>query len=869
MCIFEVNFCNRLSNITTKISLFILIATLISACNVVKKVPDGKYLLTKNEILVNDKKKSNEDILAQIIQQPNTSILGYKLRLNMYNLSKDNTDSIFRAKYTADPAKYKRKAKWLSKKQVDRLGKSFWYSGWHSFLRKTGEPPVIIDTAKTKKTIKRLNAFYFNQGYFKANSTFKVNYEANKRGNIKYTMVTGEPTFLDTISREIETPVLDSMYLATKSKSFLKQGEQYKTDNFAAEKDRITSYYRNHGVYRFQQQSITFVVDTLNPNHKAPVKINITNPMGKNGDSIVAKPYKIYHISEVNIFTSDADTKEKVKIADSAITKRFKLYSYDKLRYRPRAITNAVFIQKDSLYSDDNRTLTLRSLTNLRVFNYPNIIYVEDTLHKTLKANIYLTAKKKFNYRVNADFTHSNIQDFGISGGSSVLARNIFRGAEILEVGIRGNIGSSKDLANPDNQFFNLSEIGADLRLYFPRLFLPFKTNKIIPKAMFPNSLITAGFAKQTNIGLDKENFTSTINYSWTPDKNVSARLDLINVQYVKNINTKNYFNVYRSSYNRLNQLATVYNTNTSYEDSNGNLTIEEGGADSFIASVLNNDYPVLTPSNPDYKTIKSIKERKDRLTENNLIFASNFSYSKDSKTDFTDKEFYSFRGKLELAGNTLTLISNLSKQPKNEDGSKNIFGLQYSQYVKVEFDYIKHWDLSKDKIFAVRSFFGIAIPYGNSNSIPFSRSYFAGGSNDNRAWQSYSLGPGRSGGLNDFNEANMKIAFNAEFRYKYFGSFYGALFADCGNIWNVLDNETDETKVFSGIKSLGALALGTGIGFRYDFKFFVARLDFGFKTYNPASIDAENQQIKKNGEWFKEFNLSKSVLNIGINYPF
>ncbi|MGH2665773.1 BamA/TamA family outer membrane protein [Flavobacterium sp.] len=848
-----------MNNSTAKISLFILIATLISACNVVKKVPDSKYLLTKNEIFINDKKNSQEDVLAQIIQQPNTSILGYKLRLNMYNLAKNNTDSIFRAKYTANPEKYKRKIKWLSKKQVDRLGKSFWYSGWHNFLRKTGEPPVIIDTSKTRRSIKRLKAFYFNQGYFDAKTTFDINYEENKRGNIIYKLTTGEPTFLDSISHEIETPALDSLYLRSRRRSIIKQGQQYKVENFDAERNRITTYFRNHGIYYFQQQSIYFDIDTTSK--KSPVKINITNQVARDGDSTTTKPYDIYRISEVNIFTSDSISKNKVKVADSAKYKNFNIYSSDKLRYRPKAIANAVFIYKDSVYSDSKRALTLRSLNNLRIFNYPNIYYVEDTVAKTLKANIYLVSKEKFSFKANADFTHSNIQDFGVSGSTSVSIRNLFRGAEILELGLRGNIGSSKDLANPDNQFFNISEIGADMRLSFPRLFLPFGTEKIVPKTMFPNSLLSVGFAKQRNIGLDKENFTTIINYNWIPNKNTSARFDLVNIQYVKNINTKNYFNVYRSSYNKLNDFAATYNTNPDNVDQFGNLTIEEGGADSFLESALDNQFPLLDPSGSDFRNIKSIKERKDRLTENNLIFASNFSYSKDSKTDFFDKEFYSIRAKIESAGNVLSLAANLSNQPRSDDGTKTVFGLQYSQYIKTEFDYIKHWDLGNYNIFAVRSFFGIAIPYGNSKSIPFSRSYFAGGSNDNRAWQSYSLGPGRSGGLNDFNEANMKIGLNAEFRYRYFGSFYGALFADCGNIWNVLDNETDESKIFSGFASLKDLALGTGIGFRYDFKFFVARLDFGFKTYNPAKPENER--------WFKELIFSKSVLNIGINYPF
>jgi len=127
-----------LHNISTKISIFILITALISACNAVKKVPSERHLLTKAKVEVDGKTVKDEAIVEQIVQQPNSNFLGFKLRLHMYNLAKENTDSIFRAKYINNPEKYYRKSKWLSKKQVDRLGKSFWYSGWHSFLRKTG-----------------------------------------------------------------------------------------------------------------------------------------------------------------------------------------------------------------------------------------------------------------------------------------------------------------------------------------------------------------------------------------------------------------------------------------------------------------------------------------------------------------------------------------------------------------------------------------------------------------------------------------------------------------------------------------------------------------------------------------------------------
>ncbi len=258
---------------------------------------------------------------------------------------------------------------------------------------------------------------------------------------------------------------------------------------------------------------------------------------------------------------------------------------------------------------------------------------------------------------------------------------------------------------------------------------------------------------------------------------------------------------------------------------------------------------------------VNSIEERRVRLTENDFILATSYTFSKTTRNDLKDNNFYLLRTKIETAGSFLSLVSNAANLPKNANGNYKIFNLEYSEYIKTEFDYIKYWDLSKDKVFAVRSFFGIAIPYGNSNNIPFSRSYFAGGSNDNRAWQPYRLGPGSSGAVNDFNEANMKIALSAEFRFKILGSLKGALFADAGNIWNVLDDVTYEKARFNSLSDLKDLALGTGFGLRYDFSFFVVRFDLGFKTYNPAN------EIGK--RWFYDYDFANSVFNFGINYPF
>ena len=852
-----------MKKISTKITAFILIAIFICACNAVKRVPEGKLLLTKNEIKVNDKSTKEEIVFNQLYQKPNTTFLGYRLRLNLYNLANLNPDSTYQAKFTNNPGKYERKSKWLSAKQVDRLGQSFWYHGIHDFLKKTGEPPVIIEKSKIDKSIIRLKYYYFNTGYFNVKANYTVDTLSIKKAKTKYTIITSEPYSLDTIKTTILTPVLDSLYESIRQNSLIKSGNQYKTLDFENEKNRITTHFRNNGVYFFQPNYVTFDIDTIKKVNKANINLTINNYSYQEQDSSRTEPFKMYKISDVNIYTDYSPTK-KLNITDSTTYKNFNLYSQNKLKYKPRAITNAIFITKGSLFADNKTVLTTRYLNNLKIFNYPTIQYEvdsRDTTAQSLIAKIYLSPRKKYSFGTNLDLTHSNIQDVGIGLSVSETIRNVFNGAETLEIGARGNIGSSKDLANPKNNFFNVSEYGLDLKLNIPRIFMPFSTEKIIPKSMIPSTLANAGFAKQKNIGLDKENFTGALSYNWTPIKNNSARFDLFNVQFVRNLNPQNYFKVYGSSYKALNEIGKTYSNNNTYFDTDGNLKIEDGTS-SFTNDVLTGSGSFTKPiGNTDFESVKSIEERRVRLTENDFILATSFTFTKTTKKDLLDNNFHLFRTKIESAGSLLSLVAKGLNSPVNLKGNHEIFNLEYSEYIKTEFDYIKHWDLTKEKVFAVRTFFGIAIPFGNSDNVPFSRSYFSGGSNDNRAWQPYALGPGSSGATDDFNEANMKIAISGEFRFKLLGSLKGALFADAGNIWNVLDNVVDEKSTFTGFGDLKDIALGTGFGVRYDLSFFVIRFDLGFKTYNPA-----NESGKK---WFKEYNFGHSVLNFGINYPF
>lgn len=844
-----------MKNRLTSISLILITIGLFSSCNVIKRVEKDQYLLTQNTVLVNGKNTKTETIDNLIYQKPNSKLplIGMPLRVHIYNLARPNIDSILNAKIYDNPKKLDWKITLLSKKQLEKEIES--RKSFNSWLKKTGESPVILDEKKTEKSKTQLKKYFFSKGWFDVETSFEILKKEDQRASITYDVNTGKPYVLDSIIPKIETPIIDSIYEKDlKAASLINSGDQYDEVNFNNERERLTNALRNSGLYHFGQDYISFDIDTIGALKKVNTELIIKNRAIRIEDSTYRRPFKVYKIKDVNIYTDYTFDNRNLLLQASHEYNNFNLYSYGKLKYRPKAITDAVFITKGDVFRDLDRTRSYRHLSELQAFKYPNIEYIENENDTTLTANIYLSPKKKYEQEFSFDVSQSNIQTVGLSFSSSLLIRNIFRGAETLEVSALGSIGASKDASNSKDQFFDITEVGANVKLTIPRLFFPFKTEKLIPKYMSPSTRLSLGATGQKNIGLDKQTLSGLINYRWRPSDKVINDTDIFNVQFVKNLNPDNYFGVYQNSYNTLNDISNNIDYNNGID-----LTYPDE-TDNFINDVLNESTSITT-NDPEYQTVSDINERKDRLTENNLIFASNFSFVKNKKDNLLDTDFSIFRARIELAGNLLSSASKIINMEKNPDGNYEVFGVPFSQYAKTELDYIKHWDFGKNNILAIRSYFGIAIPYGNSKSIPFSKSFFAGGPNDNRAWTAYNLGPGSTQSSDEFNEANLKIAASIEQRFNILGRFNAAVFLDAGNIWNVLDNVEDEKATFNNFSSLKDIALGSGFGLRYDFSFFVLRLDIGFKTYDP-SYDLGNR-------WFNDYNFANAVYNIGINYPF
>lgn len=818
------------------IILIVLLSITISfsSCNAVKYVPENEHLLTKNTVKVNGKKNVNEEITDYIVQRPNQLVLGFPLQLYFYNLGNKYYETDFEQWKIDHPQKNKIWTKVFSEKQV-RGFRKFKFDTNEWFL-KSGEEPVIFDKDKTEETIQSLKQHYINEGYFNAEVTSETKLLKNKKLNQTYLITTKNPYIIDSVSTNIESKVLDSIYKESKIASEVKTGDRFNLTSFINEQNRLTTLFRNKGVYNFNKNAITFEIDSSN--YKANVELLIS-------DSIGNSKFKIQKIKKVNIYTDYNFQSANNQIKDTLNYNGYTFLAQEGFKYKPKHLLNSVFIIPNSLYQDESRELTRRSLRNLKNFRSVEIKYTE-TEDKELEANIYLTPLKKYGLGFNTELTHSNVRQLGTLAKISFSNRNIFKGAEILKLSIQGSFIDSKDASNND-RLLNAWEIGADISLEFPRFLLPFKEDLIISKSREPKTSFTLGTSLQNNIGLDKQRFTGILDYVWEGSKNISNSLQILNAQFIKSLNPDQYFYIYASEYEELKAIQLVF-----FPD----YPLTEDNAIDFIDENMTPEFAFQHPE--VYQVAINIESQYYIITSNDMIPSIAYTFTFNNRESYKDNNFSFFRGRIASAGAISTAIT----KQKDSNNVKTMFNTPIAQYIRTDLEYKKFWQLKEENILAFRTFIGIAIPYGNSEVIPFSRSYFIGGPNDLRAWQVYDLGPGSSRTGLEYNVGNLKFLNSLEYRFEIINSFKGAFFVDAGNIWDITNSPlTPPGGKFTGLDSLKDIAVGSGFGIRYDLSFILLRLDLGFKTYEPYII--------KGSKWFQHYNFANVVYNFGISYPF
>jgi hypothetical protein len=248
------------------------------------------------------------------------------------------------------------------------------------------------------------------------------------------------------------------------------------------------------------------------------------------------------------------------------------------------------------------------------------------------------------------------------------------------------------------------------------------------------------------------------------------------------------------------------------------------------------------------------------------LILGGNYSFIFNNQKIQKARDYWFLRINTEASGNMLAMASKLSGAKKIE-GSYNFLGQPFAQYVRTDFDLIYNLILNDASSIVYRGFVGVGIPYGNSKAIPFEKQYFGGGANGIRAWQVRSLGPGsnRPKDTKFLNQtADIKIEANAEYRFKLFWILEGAVFLDAGNIWTYNKDLERPGSQFSFNSFYKDIAVGSGVGFRFDFKFVIGRVDMGIKLRDPLLPDGSKWIVTG-----RPYERNDFTVVLGIGYPF
>ena len=498
----------------------------------------------------------------------------------------------------------------------------------------------------------------------------------------------------------------------------------------------------------------------------------------------------------------------------------------DTTKVNMQTINRMLTLRAGQPYMPRSTTNSYNALAGLRNFNLINIEYREDSAssneRRLLDARVRLVSGNQ--QRISGSFELSNASPLsressnsGNFGTELVLQyqhKNLFGGAEQLSVSgnllVELNKSVLREGFNGFRSSFASFETGVNLSLDMPRFLFPYGNGIMFGNAM-PHTLVNAGFDYQYRSYFERHQVTSAFGYTWNASQNVRHKIMPLEVSFVQvNMN------------------------------------------DDFIERLLN----VLS-----YRLLYQYSDH--------LIINANYNFVYNGQRVGRRRDFSYFSGSLETAGNLAALIATTpSWREVNEYGGYNLVGVAYSQYVRGSAEYKRYFYHGDNSVFVARTLVGIGIPYGNSSSMPYEKSFFGGGPTNMRAWQIRHLGPGHFNTHDnadgyEFDEiGDITFVLNLEERFPIIGIFEGAVFADIGNVWMFKDYEYMPGAAFSWRNFFSDLALGVGLGLRVKVSFITLRLDFAIPVYDPTYASTDRWRIS---QW--KFNSINT--NFGINYPF
>lgn len=652
----------------------------------------------------------------------------------------------------------------------------------HWIFNKLGATPVYLSTVNPETRVKVATNLLRDYGFFNGSVSYSVDPLKNPRkAKLSYQINMANPYYLDSIMYLKYPARADSLIRATYNQRVLRSGENFSVLKLEEERQRLSTLFRNNGYYYFRPEFITFRADTL----RKPgfVSLQVVPKQG-----VPAEAKTPYYIGNTSIYLTGYKGEEPT---DSISFRGMTLhYSGKKPGIRPGVLAKRFFYQKGQLYSQARQNYTQEALARLGIFKFAEFRYApQDTLPGCDTLNVRMNAMFDLPYdgELELNVTTKSTDQTGPGAIFSLSRKNFLRTAATLSFQLKGSYEwQTNSTVDGSSSVMNSYELGASFSLDYPRLVLPW-VNKQLRRSRFPQHTSFKLYANQLNRArfFKMLSFGGTVSYDFQPSRV-----------------WKHTVTPFRLTFNTLQHTTVRFDSITE--------------ANPSLALSLGNQFIPAMSYTFTYDNIL-LKKR------NNVWW----------ETSFTS------------AGNATSLVYAAFGKGFKETGKK-LLNSPYAQFLKMTSEVRCLFKVAEKQHIATRLMGGILYAYGNQTVAPYSEQFYIGGANSIRAFTVRSIGPGtfhpkednRYGYIDETGD--LKLEANVEYRFPLFGDLYGATFLDAGNVWLLREQkDKDGNNARPGgeitMRNLGkSIALGTGVGLRYDLTFLVVRLDLGIALHAP-----------------------------------
>ncbi|WP_375446108.1 BamA/TamA family outer membrane protein [uncultured Fibrella sp.] len=832
---------------------YAVVILFFTACAPAKR-SENQYLLYSQSVKGNQIIET-EELEALIPQRPNKRLLQLPFTPGLWiylgtsgNYNPDSARQVLEAR----TARFEQESQVVGNdpKALKKLNRQFNHDARKTqkyiekgnwWMRNFGEAPVYYTKADAEANTTKMQLFLRKKGFYRAKATYTVDTLADKRVRVNYAVSEGVPDVIRAISYQIPDKRIDSLVGYSLGSALIKVGDRLDEAQVLAEAVRIEELLRNSGYYGFSRQYIKpsgrdFAGAAPGDSLSWPVELTMTilNPPGKNS-------HPVYYVGDVQMTLA-----RDPKLATDTVRRNGIQYFLEQGMYSTRLLDTKIALRPGSLYRLRDYSDTQRQLFLLNQFRFANVNFT-DTTGRRLRTVITATPLDKYDITTELGATVLYYgQGFpGPYANASLRVRNLFGGLETFEISAR--FGLEAQLGFAADSVLYSQEFGLTTSLLFPQILFPGKA-RFLFNTLNPRTQLSVGYTITSRPDYTRRNLRATMTYLWQRTQAQQFNLSIADVNYLQ---------------------AAIQNTSVGqqFEKSLEDLAAQ--------GSTIRNSF-------------------------RNAFFSSvSFGYTYNTNILGQNKRANFFRATAESGGTTLNFLKTSAVESLTQST-----GLQFYKYLRTNIDYRHYLPIAPRALLAFRANAGLVFGYGENQTAPYEKRFFAGGSNSVRAWLPRRLGLGasypRSTVLADGTTApvfaddksgqfdyrfeqpgDVLIEGSAELRarlFKFVADVNGAVFVDAGNVWLLRDPGNNPNAVFRPGTFYEQLAVGTGLGLRLDFSFFVLRFDFAVKAYDPSRryVDAATGQLVDERFILNKFSFKNAFsgtnpVNVvfGIGYPF